>query len=177
MFVGEGGTGRRVLMFKHCLSWGYWPVFGLTCVFNIFFLQFHIESTGFRGLGLKLFKLKLELIEKSKIVVLLIVCDDLVGEMMAVFQLLLMAATLESIPFFDVVSHLFVEFADPAFFLGPHLILVVVNVGDIFSVLYLAPFSIILSRDILLLLFWSSIVLVTCLEEAGWFEFLILFHI
>lgn len=87
-----------------------------------------------------------------------------------------MAPTLEGISGFDVVCHFLVEFADPAFLFGSHFVLVVLNEGDIFGVLYLAPFSIICTRDILLLLFWSAIVLLALFCEAGWFKFFTVFH-
>jgi len=109
--------------------------------------------------------------------VFLIVCDYLVGEIVTVFQFLMVTSTLESIPGSNVHRHLFVELAHSALLFGSHLLFVVLNESDIFCVLCLAPFSIIFSRNILLLLFRSSILFLAVLEAAGRLKVIIVFHI
>lgn len=88
-----------------------------------------------------------------------------------------MAATLEGVSGFDELRHLFVEFADPVLLFGTHFVLVVLDKGDIFGVLYLAPFSIIFSRNILLLFFGSPVLLFTGLTETNRLKFLTALHI
>lgn len=64
-------------------------------------------------LSLIILQFLLDLHVESQVIVLLIVCDDFVGIEISIFQLLMVAATLQRIPGADEPRHLLVELADP----------------------------------------------------------------
>lgn len=62
---------------------------------------------------LKFLELQLSLVVESKVVVRLIVGDDLIGIEVAIFKFLVVTATLEGVARADELGHFLVELIDP----------------------------------------------------------------
>lgn len=107
---------------------------------------------------------------------LLVVGDNLIWIEITIFQLLVMTSTLESISGSNELGHFFVELANPSFLFGSHLILVEFDIGNIFSVFYFAPFSVLLARNVFLLLFRTFVAFLADMAQASWLKLLAAIH-
>ena len=107
---------------------------------------------------------------------LLEVRDDFVGIEMFFFQFLMMRSALEGISGPNVLSHVLEQFVGPSFFFRPHLSFVVLHEDNILSVFFLAPNTILWTRNIFLLLLWGAIVLLTAGTVVLRNKFFAVFH-
>lgn len=82
-------------------------------ILHIFLLQFQMGQGRLAVLSLIILQFLLDLRVESQVIVLLIVCDDLVGIEISILQLLMMAAALKRIPRSDEPRHLLIQLADP----------------------------------------------------------------